>query len=259
MHNLIRWPPGLCAMHPPMLRRLLFASLLLCSSAIAQANGEVVFSITDGNAMPFAAFEGEQLRNGIIKDLGTAIAQRLGRTARFLVLPRNRLASSLTDGQVDGNCYVLPTWLDPALQLRWSRPLIPNRDLVVGRADAAVLASSADLADEPIGTVLGYRYPELESALGNRFRRDDAPDMISNLRKLAAGRVRYAIVDELTLQYETRTTGSRFKPGPPLTVARFVAACAFSPKGKVPAEELRRSADALLLDGTIDAILARYR
>ena len=242
-----------------MLRRLLSASLLLCTAAAAaQADGEVVFATVDTNAMPLAAYEGEQLQNGILKDVGVAIARRLGRTARFLTLPRNRLASALADGRVDGNCYLLPAWLEPG-PLRWSRPLIPNRDLVVGRPEAPALASAADLADEPVGTVLGYRYPELEGKLGNRFRRDDAPDMHSNLRKLAAGRVRYAIVDQLTLQYEIRTTLQDFKPGPSLTVASFVASCAFSPKGKVPAEDLQRSADALLQDGTMDAILAQYR
>ena len=241
-----------------MPRRLLLASLLLCTAPIAWAGGEVVFVAAENNTMPLAAFEGGQISNGIVKDLGHAIAQRLGRTARFLTLPRNRHVSALTDGQADGLCYAIPAWLEPA-QLRWSRPLIPNRDLVVGGTRIASLTSAADLADEPIGTVLGYRYPELDSVLGNRFRRDDAPDMISNLRKLAAGRVRYAIVDQLTLLYETRTTLRDFKPGPSLTVASFVASCAFSPKGKVPAEDLQRSADALLLDGTIDAILARYR
>jgi len=245
------------AIHRSVLRHLLFAGLL-CTAAIARAGGEVIFVSTQGNTMPLAAFEGEQIKDGIVKDLGIAIARRLGRTARFVTVSRNRLVSSLTEGQADGVCYVLPAWLGDA-PLRWSRPLIPNRDLVVGRMDAPAVASTAELADEPIGTVLGYRYPELEGLLGSRFRRDDAPDMPSNLRKLAAGRLRYAIVDQLTLQYEMRTSLSQFKPGSSLTVASFGAACAFSLKGRVPADELQRSADALLLDGTMDAILARYR
>ena len=240
-----------------MLRHLLFAALL-CTAAIAQADGEVVFVSTQGNTMPLAAFEDEQIKDGIVRDLGIAIARRLGRTARFVTVSRNRMVSSLVEGQADGVCYALPAWLGNA-ELRWSRPLIPNRDLVVGRMDAPTIASTAELADESVGTVLGYRYPELESVLGNRFRRDDAPDMPSNLRKLAAGRVRYAIVDQLTLQYEMRTALSHFKPGSSLTIASFGAACAFSLKGRVSADELQRSADALLLDGTMDAILARYR
>jgi len=241
-----------------MLQRLMLASLLYWGAAVAHASGDVVFGAPFSNAMPLASYDGDQLAGGILKDLGNAIAQRLGRSARFVLLPRNRLVSALVDGQVDANCYALPAWLDHP-ELRWSRPLIPNRDLVIGRADSMRIAAVADLADEPIGTVLGYRYPELERGLGNRFRRDDAPDMQSNLRKLAAGRARYAVVDELTLRYELRTTLGHFKPGSSLTVSTFVASCVFSPKGSVSAEELQRSTDALLLDGTIDAILARYR
>lgn len=243
-----------------MLKRLLIAGLLMASicTHAQQAGREVVFAVTDSNAMPLAAFEGDLLKAGIVMDVGNAIAQRLGRTARFVTVSRNRLVSTLVDGRADGSCYAMPAWLDNA-PLRWSRPLIPNRDLVAARSDAAPLASVEDLAGESIGAVLGYRYPDLENRLGDRFRRDDAPDMLSNLRKLAAGRVRYAIVDQLTLQYETRRTLRDFKPGPSLTVASFVAACAFSLKGNVPAEDLQRSADALLLDGTIETILARYR
>lgn len=190
-----------------MLRRLFLAGLLLCHGVVAHANDEVVFATVDSNAMPLAAYEDGQLKHGIVKDVGIAIALRLGRTARFLTLPRNRLRKALAEGQVDGNCYLLPTWMEPAA-LSWSHPLFPNKDLVIGRTDAAPLRSAVDLADEPIGTVLGYRYPELESELGNRFRRDDAPDMISNLRKLAAGRVRYAIVDQLTSSVRRCATSS---------------------------------------------------
>ena len=243
--------------HSSLLRPLLAAGLL-CVTANVRAGDEVIFIAGRGNTMPLASFEGEEITDGIVRDLGIAIARRLGRTARFVTIPRNRLVSTLMEGQADGVCYTTPAWLGNA-QLRWSRPLIPNRDLVVGRMDAPTIASTAELADEPIGTVLGYRYPEFEGVLRNRFRRDNAPDMPANLRKLAAGRVRYAIVDQLTLQYEMRTTLNQFKPGSSLTIASFGAACAFSLKGGVPADELQRSADALLLDGTMDAILARYR
>ena len=242
--------------HSFVLRPLLAAGLL-CVAAGVRASDEVIFIAGRGNAMPLAAFEGEEIKDGIIRDVGIAIARRLGRTARFVTVPRNRLESTLAEGQADGVCYTTPGWLGNA-HLRWSRPLIPNRDLVVGRIDAPVVAA-AELAHEPIGTVLGYRYPELEGVLGNRFQRDDAPDMSANLRKLAAGRVRYAVVDQLTLQYEMRMAPSHLKPGSSLTIASFGAACAFSLKSRVPADELQRSADALLLDGTMDAILARYR
>jgi len=72
-----------------MLRRLLLASLLLCAAPIAWAGGEVVFVASENNTMPLAAFEDGQISNGIVKDLGQAIARRLGRTARNRYLERN--------------------------------------------------------------------------------------------------------------------------------------------------------------------------
>jgi len=55
------------------------------------------------------------------------IRVRGDRTARFVTIPRNRLVSTLVEGHADGICYVTPAWLGNA-PLRWSRPLIPNRD-----------------------------------------------------------------------------------------------------------------------------------
>jgi len=242
-----------------MYRHVLLASFLLLSWCQAQAApaDDIVFIAPTNHTLPLADFDaGGVLRGGILRDLGDAIAARLGRAARFVPMPSKRVVAALETGRADGVCYVLPQWI--AGQFRWSRPLIPNAGVVAAAADAPELSGLEALADIPLGTVIGYRYPDFERALGERFTRADAPSMLANLHKLAAGRTRYAVVERATLEYFQRS-----HPTPPLKVAfefsRFDARCAFSPRSRVPFEQIDAAIDALIEDGSIDRLLARYR
>ncbi|HYD79425.1 MAG TPA: transporter substrate-binding domain-containing protein [Paucimonas sp.] len=244
-----------------MIRSLFFLLAVLpfglsLPCAARAASPEIVFLAPTNHTMPLSQFQGGQLSGGLIKDLGEAIAERAGRKARFLSVPGKRVAYMLTAGQADGVCYVLNYWIDG--DFHWTRPFIPNGAIVAARAEAPVIRALGELADEPVGTVLGYRYPRAEEALGNRFLRNDAPDMAHNLRKLAVGRVRYAITEELSLAWHLRNDKVA-KLRNDLVFERFDAQCAFSRKSRVPAAEIDRAIDALIKDGSVTRILARYR
>lgn len=231
------------------------AMLLLCFSTWS-TQAAISFLAPTNHVMPLAEFDGKTLRSGILKDLGDAIAGRLGMQAQYILMPSKRVGDALRAGTADGVCYVLPGWIDG--EFNWSNPVIPNNGIVVARSGAAEVRSVADLADKPIGTVMGYRYPEFEQALEQRFVREDAPTMALNLRKLEYGRMDYAITEQTTLAYYQRQA-----PNPHLAqVLQFVsfkAQCAFSKHSKVPFSSIGRAIDALVADGTVDKILARYR
>ena len=231
------------------------ALLMACVCPVASAQ-EIVFLAPKNQAMPLAGFQGDQLVDGIIKDLGEAIGARLGLPVRFLTLPSRRLGKTLAAGEADGLCYVTPHWIDG--NFHWSRPLVPTAGVVVASPQAPVLRSLADLAGEPVGTVLGYRYPEVDAALGQRFRREDALDMRLLFAKQALGRTRYAIVDQLSLEYHLKMD-SKLSLRSDLLLGRTVNRCAFSRSSKLPFEAIRLAIDALVADGEIERILARYR
>lgn len=216
----------------------------------------LVFVAPTNLAPPLADFDGERLRGGILRDIGEAIAARLQREARFVAMPSKRVGEALAEGLADGVCHVLPRWISG--DLVWSAPLIANGGVLVARADAPTVRTIADLAQVPVGTVIGYRYHDFERELGAAFVRADAPSSGLNMRKLAAQRNRYAIVDRLMLDWFRRT-----HPEVPLRedieLDRYQAQCAFSPRASVAPAKIVRAIDALLADGSIDRILARYR
>ncbi|MES2048051.1 MAG: transporter substrate-binding domain-containing protein [Pseudomonadota bacterium] len=237
------------------IRHLLFTLALLHGVAHA-AKPEIVFIAPTNHTMPLAEFVGDKLQRGILKDLGEAIAERLGLHARFLALPSKRVSAALRAGDADGVCYVLPNWIEG--EFNWSQPVIPNSGIIATRLDTPSIGSIQALSDLTIGTVLGYQYPQFDPVLGSHFKREDAPTMESNLQKLAMGRMDYAIVEQNTLDYHnSRVPQHRLKQA--LVFASFKAQCAFSQKSTVPFADIKLAIDALLLDKSIEKILARYR
>jgi ABC-type amino acid transport substrate-binding protein len=240
------------------------AALLLAAALAGMATAQPAatppplrFVAATNNALPIAEFDArERLVGGIAKDLGELIAAGLGRPVSFVPLPATRVSAALAAGEADAVCFVLPQWLQG--DFRWTRGLIPEASLVAAHADAPALQSLDDLAGTAIGTVQGYHYPRVKQALDKKFKRADQPSMAANLRALAAGRVRYALVEKTSLQYFLRG-----QPGAPVRIAwvidRFDARCAFSPRSGVPFAEVAQVLDRLVSDGSVERVLARYR
>ncbi len=220
------------------------------------APGELVLLAPSNHAMPIADFRDGKLVNGILKDIGEAIAARLHLRARFVTVPSRRVTMALSQGEADGVCYVQPYWIDGVY--RWSAPMIPNGALVLAREGAPIIVAVTDLRGVKVGTVAGYRYPVLEEALGGDFVRDDAPTMQNNVRKLVAGRTQYALIEQATAAYEMKIA-----PQEPLRTdvvyETFKARCAFSLQSKVPFADVSRVIDSLIVDGSVNQIMARYR
>jgi polar amino acid transport system substrate-binding protein len=230
--------------------------LLMLALAVAQAAPpEMTFLAPSNHMMPVASFQGGQMNGGFLKEISEVLAGRMGYTARFHTVPSKRVSIALTEGEADGVCYVLPLWL--VGKHHWTRPAIPGADAIVAHVSAPVVKSLHQLVNERVGTVLGYRYTAL-GPLENVLLRDDAPSVEHTLAKLVVGRSRYAIVDQMTIAYYLKTN-----PAAPLRVdlvyANYKASCAFSLTSHVNVAEVERVLAGMVEDGTIEAILARYR
>jgi polar amino acid transport system substrate-binding protein len=237
----------------------LFLALSCVTGAAAAQSGnarEIVFVAATNHAMPLSQFQNGILTGGVLKDLGDAIAARLGRSARFINVPPKRVSLVLADGSADSVCYVRPAWLEGSF--KWSKPFIPAGGVLVARNDAPVVKTIAELANIPVGTVAGYSYQNMDAALGKSFVREDAPFMESNMQKLELGRMQYAIMEKLTFNYLARS-----KPRPKVRIdiefESFKAQCAFSEKSQVPFVEVERAINSMIEDRSFDRLMARYR
>ena len=240
-----------------MLKQFFITLLLSLSFAAASAaQGELRMLAPLNHVMPLARFHDQKLTGGILKDLGDAIALRLGRRAVYVSVAVDQVGPALAQGKADGLCYVRPFWIDGVFD--WSRPLIPDAELVASTIEAPVIASLLDLRDRPVGTVAGYRYPRVEQVLGLRFQRRDSATMEESLQAMAAGSARHTVLNRATLLYQLKHNKS-LKLRADLVLASFSAQCAFSKRGKVSFSDVDQAINTLIDNGSVEAILARYR
>lgn len=231
--------------------------LLLLPWCAAQAAPPVMTFLAPANhTMPFANFQNGDMVGGFLKEFGDVLAQRIGYTARYLTVPGKRVPLALSQGEADGVCFVMPNWIDG--KFNWTRPVIPASGVIVAHTSAPVLGAIRELANERLGTVLGYRYPELEVELGGTMLRDDAPSVQHSIAKLGVSRTRYAVVDGTTIEYHMK-----LHPNAPMRVdfvyLKYKASCAFSLSSKVKFADIDRALAVMANDGTIDALLDKYR
>ena len=228
---------------------------LLALAAWAQPLPRIVFMAPTNHSMPWAEFHEGRLLGGILKELGDELAARMGYQAQFLPMPSQRVRQALRAGEADVLCYVIPGWI--GADFGWTLPVLPHAEVIATRAPSEPFKHLQDLAGRRVGTVLGYRYPTLEKALGAGFVREDAPSMGSNLRKLSAGHIVFAVTESITLRHHARQY-----PAVALqevwVVERFDVPCALSLRSKLALADLNHAIQSLTQDGSLRRLLARF-
>jgi ABC-type amino acid transport substrate-binding protein len=227
-------------------------------SAVAAPAAELTALVDASTQMPVADIRDGRLRGGMQLELGEALAAQMGRSAQFKILPRKRITQQLEAGAADLICFFLPGWLPGPFD--WSDAFMPNAELLVTTRQAPRPDSPAAVSGQPIATVLGFVYPEMEQALGAQFVRDDAPSMESSWRKLVAGRVQHGIFPKLFVEYKLRE--GELPPEdfhPFLALQTYPLRCAVSRHGQVTLAEVNKAIAGLVARHEIERILDRYR
>ncbi|MES2297795.1 MAG: transporter substrate-binding domain-containing protein [Pseudomonadota bacterium] len=239
----------------PNIQSVCTAFALLAS--LSAGAGELVVLVGTGTEMPMARIENGELVDGIHKDLGEALAAASRRSVRFLAMPRKRMSKTLEDGTADVLCAYVPEWMPGPFD--WSTPFFPVIELLVSSTKVTRPASLLELAGKPVGTVLGYSHPEIDEVLGKAFVRDDAANAEINLRKLAAGRVQYALTGKSFLDHRLKLGDPPLSLHPPMVVKTYMAQCAVSRRARVTLAEVNAAVAKLQADGSIVKIIQHYQ
>lgn len=234
---------------------LLALALAWVRTGTAESARLVIVAPTN-QSMPMLRTADQRPVDGVLKDLGELVAQRLGLDPVFVSLPSKRAALAVASGSADLLCYVKPEWLDG--QVLWTQLFLSGTGIIAAAPNAPAVTKLQDLRDEPLGTVLGYRYPVIDQAFNQPIRREDVPDAETNLRRLAFGRLRYAVTDRAALAYYLKnhpTAGLREV----MEVEHYRLGCALSPAKAELLPPLNRTIDRIQADGSLEKLLNRYR
>ncbi len=178
-------------------------------------------------------------------------------------MPRKRVEEPLQAGQADLLCDLRPEWLERK-DWRWSEAIFSNTQIIASRAETPAIQHLAQLDQLRVGTILGYRYAQLELALGQplsqHFVRDEAGSDDLNLAKLLRHRFAYMVTNRLYFDYQLKTNPERAHLNPAsYPVMQFDTYCALPPHGKLELASVNRAIQALKRRGEIQAMLARFR
>ncbi|RON08416.1 amino acid ABC transporter substrate-binding protein [Pseudomonas brassicacearum] len=241
------------------MRSALGALLLISVSAIA-APAPLRFSIIDSWAMPMVQIEHGRPTQGILYDVMLSLATQVGLPAEFHMLARARVQSAMEHGEIDIRCYAAKSWLpNPSGDYLWSVPLWFQRDLLIGTQSAPASVVPANLAVQPIGTVLGYSYPTLQPLFDRgQLKRDDARNQEQVLKKLAAGRNRYAVSNQWALDWFNQ----QLMPDRPLRAVAVLqeqnVGCYVRNDPKLPVQRILQTLLKMKMSGEIDDIIRLY-
>jgi polar amino acid transport system substrate-binding protein len=240
--------------------RLALGALLLISLDGAAAQAPLRFVVPDSWAMPMVQLERGRPTQGILYDVMLSLATQVGAPAEFHVLPRARVQSAMEHGEVDIRCYAAQSWMpNQSGDYIWSIPLWTQPDMLISRPSPSSSVMPANLSPQSIGTVLGYSYPTLQPLFdANRLHRDDARNQEQVLEKLQAGRNRYAVSNQWTLDwFNQRLLPERQLQGVAVLQVQSVG-CYVRNDPNVPVQRILRTLVRMKMSGEIDDIIRLY-
>ncbi|WLH37481.1 transporter substrate-binding domain-containing protein [Pseudomonas sp. FP2196] len=235
-------------------------ALLGLSLNVAAAPTPLRFAVADSWAMPMVQLEHGRPTQGILYDIMLSLATQVGVPAQFNVLPRTRIQSAMEHGEIDVRCYAAQSWLpNQSGDYIWSIPLLFQRDLLIARQDQPASADPSSLPLQSIGTVLGYTYPTLQPLFdANQLQREDARNQEQVLNKLLAGRYRYAVSNQWTLDWLNQRLPPEQQLHGVAVLQEQKVGCYVRNDPKVPVQRILRTLLRMKMSGEIDEIIRLY-
>ena len=240
--------------------RLALGALLFVSLTGAAADAPLRFVVPDSWTMPMVQFEHGRPTQGILYDVMLSLATQVGVPAEFHVLPRARVQSAMEHGEIDVRCYAAQSWLpNQSGDYIWSIPLWVQPDVLLSRPDPLTSADPAHLTRQSIGTVRGYIYPTLQPLFdADKLDREDARNQEQVLEKLLAGRYRYAVSNQWTMDWFNQ----RLLPEQQLQSVAVLqeqrVGCYVRNDPKVPVQRILRTLLRMQMSGEIDDLIRLY-
>lgn len=180
--------------------------LALCCAIAAAHAGPTVKAYNSYGGAPY--LEG---RRGLAPELVAYVNRKLeGRyTLHMVTLPRSKLNQLMRDpGGFEGVALFLsPIFLDDAAQkhFHWSPAFLQDSNVIISRLENPLrYDGAASLVGWRFAGVAGNRYPGIDEYVGKGIPRRDAPNALSNLRKLVRGQADFTVMPLSSFRYLRR-------------------------------------------------------
>lgn len=244
-------------------RRLLpFALLCAALSASTSADTRAFrLNISPHGYPPYLIVDGDT-PSGILWDVMTAIAPRLGYELVPRKIPRKRVDNMLLDGYIDGTLRAIE-WTEKPENYLFTQAVVNIEEvLFFDRESAKDYSHPSDLFGHTIVAHLGYKYPSLapyfEQGKIKRFNVSSDKDLFRYV--LLGDRFDAALADRLVGQWILRNEelSHRLRPSTG-NISKYGYRLMLRKDWTEFAQGFNRELSAMRENGELDAILANYR
>lgn len=245
---------------------IIFSYLISSAQATTQVttvekNKTINFIIHNSYDYPLVKLDSYgNLVSGILKDIANEIGQQLNRVPTFSMTSRGRIDLQLLEGKSDLSCYARKEWVKSPQDFYWSDELYNVENLVVFKKSAPPISKISDLKKKRIGTLVNYKYPEVDQVLGaNSYQADTTINMTANFEKLMKDRVQYIFTDSMyyynlkddfLLNYKVEL--DKF------TVSKFPILCRLSKKSSISLSQLNEAIKVLRKRNFFEMTIRKY-
>lgn len=199
----------------------------------------------------------ESKDKGVFVDLAKEVAKRGGYTLNLEIAPPPRTVESFSQGKIDGFFPALDVLISGAAAK--SSPIYTKVDFAFFKKGATNLKTIKDLEGKKVGITRGYPYAgELMS--NKKIIFDPADDDVTNMKKLAAGRIDAFVVEEksgLEALKKSGETSVTYDSSKPLSRQAVYFAFKNNPDGKSAAEAFSKALGDMKKDGTLGKIMSK--
>jgi len=250
----------------PVLRLLPFALLYAAVSTSAWADTQNAIktfrlNISPHGYPPYLIVDGET-PSGILWDVMTTIAPRLGYELVPRKIPRKRVDNMLLDGYIDGTLRAIE-WTEQPDKYLFTRAVVDVEEVLFFHHEStADYSHPSDLFGQTIVAHLGYKYPSLapyfEQEKINRFNVSSDKDLFRYV--LLGERFDAALADRLVGQWILRNEGlsNQFRASTG-NISEYGYRLMLRKDWTEFAQGFNRELSAMRENGELDAILANYR
>ncbi|MBB5017861.1 ABC-type amino acid transport substrate-binding protein [Chitinivorax tropicus] len=232
----------------------------LLAANIAHAD-KLIFAFEPGSSDPYTIIQGNELKGGLMKTLGDALALAAGLTPSYYMTSRARIEKDTETGLAHINCLTSPIWFKNPQAVRWSIPVIQEEERYLIHKDAPDIINLTDLDTLRVGMMKSYRYPTLEAAIAQgRFQRDDSNSVQQAYRKLIIGRIDALLAKDIQITHLLKNDPGRQAYRLATRVeSRNQLQCAISRQLPFEATRLEHAFQKLKQSGLLEQLATQYQ
>ncbi|MFZ6773551.1 substrate-binding periplasmic protein [Undibacterium sp. SXout7W] len=207
---------SLCLQH--LIQRFLTAisgfTLLGLMIAIPGFAEETITAYNSYNSVPFVVDQG-----GLATDLVGYLNGKLKGKYHLQLntTTRERLNQTIQTAENNHDTKAVFLFLNPSFindtdkkKFHWTPPIMPDANIVISTAQRKIeYQSPASLQGLRFGAIHGNRYAGLEDQFGKNITRDNVNEELSNIKKIASGKIDVTIMASSTYRYLLKQLGNQ--------------------------------------------------